>query len=91
MRVTEQFGLNAPLDRLYQLIHLSTNFFSEFEKHNDLCFINLKSISEIGISELEKNQLLVYFLDLVQYFSQERLNLIQDPMNNERVALSGGM
>ena len=89
MRVREQFGLNAPLDILYQLIHLSTNFFSEFEKQNNLCFINLKDSTEINISDLEKSQLLSYFLDLIQYFSQEKVYLIQDPMNNERLALSG--
>ncbi|NHJ01583.1 MAG: hypothetical protein EAX86_05540 [Candidatus Heimdallarchaeota archaeon] len=92
MPIREQFlGLSAPLDGLYQLIHLSANLFSSFEVQKDLCFISLKTPKEVEVSETEKFQLLTYFLDLIQYFSQERVNLIQDPMNNQRLALSGGL
>jgi hypothetical protein len=41
-------------------------------------------------SDPELKQLLTYFLDLIEYLSHEKLQLIQDPTDSSRYALIGG-
>ncbi len=88
MQLTEQFGLRKTLDRLLQLVFISTNLFATFEFQNELCFLKVDNDEQYSESELK--QLLTYFLDLIEVFSQERLHLIQDPADDSRYALSGG-
>ena len=88
MQQTEQFGLRKTLDRLLQLIFISTNIFTTFEYQNELSFLKIDYDDQYSESELQ--HLLTYFLDLIEVFSQERLHLIQDPVDNSRYALSGG-
>ncbi len=88
MHLTQQFGLMKMLDRLLQLIFISTNIFTTFEYQNKLCFLKIEDDNQYSESELQ--HLLTYFLDLIEVFSQERLHLIQDPVDNSRYALSGG-
>jgi hypothetical protein len=88
VQVTEQFGIKKSLDRIFQLIFLSTYLFSSFELQNELCLIQTKQ--DTNLSDLELRKLLSYFLDLIEYFSQEKLQMIQDPMDESRYALTGG-
>ena len=67
---------------------MSTNLFASFEIQNELCLIQTKQ--DTNISDLEMKKLLSYFLDLIEYFSHEKLQMIQDPMNNTQYALTGG-
>lgn len=43
-----------------------------------------------NLSDSEIKQLLSYFLDLIEYFSHEKLQMIQDPADSSRYALTGG-
>ncbi|MFX1517938.1 MAG: hypothetical protein ACFFC6_16675 [Promethearchaeota archaeon] len=88
MQVTEQFGIKKSLDRIFQLLYMSTNLFSSFELQNELCLIQTKQ--DINLSDLELKELLSYFLDLIEYFSHEKLQMIRDPINNTQYALTGG-
>jgi hypothetical protein len=67
---------------------MSTNLFSSFEIQNELCLLQTKQDTELSDMELKK--LLSYFLDLIEYFSHEKLQMIQDPMDDSRYALTGG-
>ncbi len=88
MQITEQFGLKKSLDHLFQLIFISTNLFASMEFENGLGFITIDDTEQKSQSELQ--QLLAYFLDLVDYFTHEKVQLIQDVDDNSRYALSGG-
>lgn len=89
MQITDQFGIKKSLDQVFQLLFMSTNLFSSLELQNKLCFLQMKEESNYSDSELKK--LLTYFLDLIEYFSHERLQMIQDPVDSTRYALSGGL
>lgn len=88
MQVTEQFGIKKSLDRIFQLLFMSTNLFSSFELQNELCVIQTKQ--DTNLSDMELKKLLSYFLDLIEYFSHEKLQMIQDPTDNSRYAITGG-
>ncbi len=86
MSVTTQFGFKKSLDRLMQLVYISSNFFTDLEVQNQVCALNVKDT----YSESEKNQLLTYFLDLVESLSLERIYLTQDPNDENRYFYNGG-
>ena len=86
MSVTTQFGFKKSLDRLMQLIYLSSNFFTNLEVQNQVCALNVKE----SYSEDEKNQILTYFLDLIESVSLERIYLTQDPNDENRYFYNGG-
>ncbi len=88
MQVTDQFGIKKSLDQVFQLLFMSTNLFSSLEFQNKLCFLQMKKKNQYSDSELKL--LLTYFLDLIEYFSHERVQMIQDPADSSRYALSGG-
>ena len=88
MQLTEQFGLRKTLDHLFQLIFISTNLFETFDFQDELSFLKIGNNEQYTDSDLKS--LLTYFLDLIEFFSHERLHLIQDPADNSRYALSGG-
>ena len=88
MQVTEQFGIKKSLDLIFQLLFMSINLFSSFELQNELCLIQIKQ--DINISDTELKKLLSYFLDLIEYFSHEKLQMIQDPKDSSRYVLTGG-
>ncbi len=89
MHITQQFGLKKSLDHLFQLIYLSSNLFSSFEIHDQLCFLEISN--KTPYSEVDQQKLLTYFLDLVEHFTHEKIHLIQDPVNDTRYAVSGGL
>ena len=89
VQITDQFGIKKSLDQVFQLLFMSTNLFSSLELQNKLCFLQVKEESKYSDSELK--ELLTYFLDLIEYFSHERLQMIQDPVDSTRYALSGGL
>ena len=86
MSVTTQFGFKKSLDRLMQLVYISSNFFTDLEVQNQVCALNVKDT----YSESEKNQLLTYFLDLIESLSLERIYLTQDPNDENRYFYNGG-
>jgi hypothetical protein len=88
VQVTEQYGIKKSLDQIFQLLFISTNLFSSFELHNELCLLQTKQ--DIDLSDIELRKLLSYFLDLIEYFSHEKLQMIQDPTDNSRYAIIGG-
>ncbi|MFX0173411.1 MAG: hypothetical protein ACFE9L_16075 [Candidatus Hodarchaeota archaeon] len=88
MQVTEQFGLRKTLDYLFQLICLSNRLFSTFEFQQGLGFLHIKDVDQY--SETNLQFLLLYFLDLIEYFTYEKLLLIQDPVDKSRYSLTGG-
>lgn len=67
---------------------MSTNLFSSLEVHNRICILQMKNKDNLSDSEIK--QLLSYFLDLIEYFSHEKLQMIQDPADSSRYALTGG-
>jgi hypothetical protein len=87
MQVTTQFGFKRSIDRLIQLIYLSSNVFSSIEISDNVCAINLK---ENKYSEEERKKLLTYFLDLIDSLSLEKIYLTQDPNNELRYYYNGG-
>lgn len=87
MQVTTQFGFQRSIDRLIQLIYLSSNVFSSIEISDNVCAINLK---ENKYSEEERKKLLTYFLDLIDSLSLEKIYLTQDPNNELRYYYNGG-
>ncbi|UCG89904.1 MAG: hypothetical protein JSU57_05425 [Candidatus Heimdallarchaeota archaeon] len=89
MQVTDQFGIKESLDRIFQLLFMSTNLFSSLELQNKLCLLQMDEKNNFSESELKR--LLTYFLDLIEYFSHERLQMIQDPADSSRYALTGGI
>ncbi len=88
MQVLEHFGLKKTLDQLFQLIYLSTNLLVSFECQNELGF--LKVDHEGLYSNEEEKHLLTYFLDLIEFFTHEKVHLIQDPEDSSRYILNGG-
>ncbi len=86
MSTQSQFGFKKSLDRIMQLIYLSSNVFTDLEVQNQVCALNVKD----SYSETEKNQLLTYFLDLIESLSLERIYLTQDPNNENRYFYNGG-
>ena len=87
MQVTERFGFIKPLDYVFQLIYISTNFFSSFEFENGLGVLTI--INNGKFSPSEHQQLLAYFLNLMEYFTHEKIHLIQDPEDHLNYALIG--
>ncbi|MHA1941843.1 MAG: hypothetical protein ACXACP_11385 [Candidatus Hodarchaeales archaeon] len=87
MQVTTQFGLKKSLDRLIQLVYLSSNFFSEIDVQHQVCSFD---IDKEKYTEDECKQLLTYFLDLIESLSLERIYLTQDPNNKYRFFYNGG-
>lgn len=86
MSTQSQFGFKKSLDRIIQLIYLSSNVFTDLEVQNQVCALNVKD----SYSETEKNQLLTYFLDLIESLSLERIYLTQDPNDENRYFYNGG-
>lgn len=89
MQVSQRFGLKKKLDYLYQLIYMSSNLFSSFEIENNLCFLEIDENTPYSLADQQR--LLTYFLDLIEYFSHERIYLIQDPTNPSRYVVCGGL
>ena len=89
MQVTQQFGFKKTLDHLFQLIYMSSNLFSSFEIQDSLCFLEIDENTSYSVEDQQK--LLIYFLDLIEYFTHERIHLIQDSANHFRYAVSGGL
>ena len=89
MQVTQRLGLKKTLDHLFQLIYMSSNLFSSFEIQDNLCFLEIDENTPYSIEEQQK--ILTYFLDLVEYFTHERIHFIQDSTNLSRYAVSGGL
>lgn len=87
LQVTKQFGLSKSLDYAFQLVYISTNLFSSFEFENGLGVLQIEDTGEYSPSEYQ--QLLAYFLDLIEYFTHERIHLIQDPIDHSRYAIIG--
>lgn len=88
MQVTTQFGFKRSIDQLFQLIYLSSNFFSSIEISDNICAINLKENKQH--SEEERKKLLTYFLDLIDSLSLEKIHITQDPNNELRYYYNGG-
>lgn len=88
MQITEQFGLKKTLDHLFQLIFISTNLLDSFDYQNEISFLRIDQ--SVNYSDSELRQLLTYFLDLIEFFTHERVRLTQDPVDSSRYALSGG-
>ncbi|MHA2243954.1 MAG: hypothetical protein ACXADY_03215 [Candidatus Hodarchaeales archaeon] len=88
MQVTDQFGIKKSLEQVFQLLIMSTSLFSSLELQNKLCLLQMKENNIYSDPELK--QLLTYFLDLIEYLSHEKLQLIQDPTDSSRYALIGG-
>ncbi|UCE14754.1 MAG: hypothetical protein JSV04_06130 [Candidatus Heimdallarchaeota archaeon] len=88
MQIVKQFGLKKTLDHLIQLIYISTNILDSFDYQNDISFLRIDQ--SLDYSESELNQLLTYFLDLIEFFTHERVRLTQDPVDSSCFALSGG-
>ena len=86
MSTQSQFGFKKSLDRIIQLIYLSSNVFTDLEVQNQVCALNVKD----SYSETEKNQLLTYFLDLIESLSLERIYLTQDPNDAKSYFNHGG-
>jgi hypothetical protein len=89
MQVTQQLGFKKTLDHLFQLIYMSSNLFSSFEIQDTLCFLEIDENTPYSLTDQQK--LLTYFLDLVEYFTHEKIHLIQDSQNHFRYAVSGGL
>lgn len=89
MQITEQFGLKKTLDYLFQLICVSNRLFSSIEFQQDLGFLHIKDVERF--SETNLHFLLSYFLDLIEFFTHEKLLLIQDPIEKSRYSLTGGV
>lgn len=87
MQVTEQFSSNKSFDTVLQLIYMSSNLFSSFEFQNELGFLKITEEGQYSQSELRT--LLTHFLDLVEFLSHERVQLVQDPVNEFCYALTG--
>ncbi|MFX1508134.1 MAG: hypothetical protein ACFFDC_18775 [Promethearchaeota archaeon] len=87
MQVTDQFGIKKSLDRIFQLLFISTFLFSSFELQNGLGLLQTKQYTDLTDIELKK--LLSYFLDLIENFSHEKLQIIQDPSDDSRYTLTG--
>jgi len=66
---------------------MSTNLFSTFEFNKELGLLEFKDPDQY--STREQMELLTYFLDLVEYFSNERIFLIQDPKDEFRYTMTG--
>lgn len=90
MQITEQFGLKKSLDYLFQLIYISNKLFSGFEFQQDLGFLQINDSKIEQFSETGIKRLLSYYLDLIEFFSHEKLLLIQDPVDKSRYSLTGG-
>ncbi|MFX0150127.1 MAG: hypothetical protein ACFFAJ_05060 [Candidatus Hodarchaeota archaeon] len=88
MQITGQFGLKKSLDYLIQLIFISNKLFSAFEFQQDLGFLQIKNVERF--SETNLSRILSYYLDLIEFFSHEKLLLIQDPAEKSRYSLTGG-
>ena len=87
MQVATHFGLKKSLERLMQLIFLTSNFFSTVDIQNQICAFEIKSEQ---FSEDERKQLLNYFLDLIETLSLEKIYLTKDPNNEFRYFYNGG-
>lgn len=87
MQMTKQFGLNTSLDYAFQLVYISANLFSSFEFENGLGVIQIEDTGEYSTEEYQ--QLLTYFLDLIEYFTHEKIHLIRDPGDHSRYAIIG--
>ena len=87
MQATDQFGIKKALDRVLQLLFISTYLFSSFEFQNGLGLLQTKQ--DTDLSDMELKKLLSYFLDLIEHFSHEKLQMIQDPSDDSRYALTG--
>ncbi len=87
MQVATHFGLKKSLERLIQLVFLTTNFFSAIDVQNQLCTFQIRNDK---FSDDERKQLLTYFLDLIETISLEKIYLTQDPNNEFRYFYSGG-
>jgi hypothetical protein len=61
---------------------------SLYYKVND-CYFTVPREEDTELSDLELKKLLVYFLDLIEYFTHEKLQMIQDPSDDSRYALTG--
>ena len=48
MQVTEQFGIKKSLDRIFQLLFMSTNLFSSFELQNELCLLQMRQDTDLS-------------------------------------------
>ncbi|MHA1215037.1 MAG: hypothetical protein ACTSPG_07050 [Candidatus Hodarchaeales archaeon] len=90
MRLSQQYGLKKSLDHLFQFLFMSVNLFSSFESQNGLHFLKLNPEYLDKFSEPELQQLLSYFLDLVEYFTNEKIQMIQNPSDKTIFTLSGG-
>ena len=87
MQVATHFGLKKSLEKLIQLVFLTTNFFSAIDVQSQLCAFEIRNDK---FSEDERKQLLTYFLDLIETLSLEKIYLTQDPNNEFRYFYSGG-
>ena len=91
MLVSPQFGVGSSLEQVFQLIHLSSNLFSSFEMQQEFASLKIRNLD--NCSKQERKLLLRYFLDIIEFFSRERLSLVQDPLNDlcySLVGFSGG-
>lgn len=86
MQVATHFGLKKSLERLIQLVFLTSNFFSAIDVQNQLCSFSIND----KFSDDERKQLLTYFLDLIEIISLEKIYLTQDPSNEFRYFYNGG-
>jgi hypothetical protein len=87
MQSTEHLIINKSVEKVLQLIYMSTNLFSSFEFQNELGFLKIHDEGQYSQSELRT--LLTYFLDLVEFLFFERVQLVQDPVNEFCYALNG--
>ena len=86
MTFIKQFGMEPSLDRVLQLVYMSANLFTAFNVEQD--HGKLKIDEDRQYSKSERTELLTYFLDLVEYFSHERIHLVQDPKDESTYALA---
>ncbi|MFW9855748.1 MAG: hypothetical protein ACFFFG_11835 [Candidatus Thorarchaeota archaeon] len=85
--LTKQFGVTYPLEHVFQLIYLSANLFSSFEVQDALAELKLQDPHRY--SPEEHKIVLRYFLDLIENLTAERLNLIQNPTDDQCYVLVG--
>ncbi len=89
MQVSQRLGLKKTLDHLFQLIYMSSNLFSSFEIEDNLFSLEIDENTPYSLADQQR--LLTYFLDLIEYFTHERIYLIQDPANPFRYVVCGGL
>ena len=93
MQITQQFtnslGLKKTLDYVMQLLFISVNMFSSLENTSDV--LSFKINEDDQFTEIERSHILTYMLNIIEYLTHERVQLIQDPDDANRFFVKGGL